>query len=237
MLGPAVRSARPQPRPRAEGGVWRADILADNVGYVEIISFPVLREFERPAARAMTAVRDTRALIVDMRRNGGGDPRSVGLLVSYFLDGSEPVHINSIVYREPGTEQFTTDENWSQQTPVSYTGKPVYVLTSGDTISGGEAFSYSMQALGRAEVVGSVTVGGANPCLRAPIARELDLCVPRGRAQNPITGTNWEGVGVMPDIEVPGEIALAEALERLGVTPAPTTIEQASLTRVYTPGR
>src|SRR5690606_14245287 len=115
------------PPPRAEGGVTRADRIAGDIGYIEIVAFPGPDVFKPPVDRAMAQLADTRALVIDVRRNGGGSPVSVAHLVSYFIEGEEPVHINTFVWRNPGTETYRTDEFWSTPPPVSFAGKPVYV--------------------------------------------------------------------------------------------------------------
>lgn len=148
-----------------------------------------------------------------------------------------PVHINTFINRTPDTESFTTREFWSETTPFSFTDKPIYVLTSDFTFSGGEEFAYDMQVLGLAKLVGTITGGGANPGGVMPIAAGLTIFVRSGRAENPITGTNWEGVGVVPDIDVPSADALAVALERLGVSPAVADIDTASQSRVFEPSK
>jgi C-terminal processing protease CtpA/Prc len=84
----------------------------------------------------------------------------------------------------------------------------VYVLTSGETFSGGEEFSYDLQNLKRAKLVGETTGGGANPGGPARVAEHFALFVPSGRAISPITKTNWEGVGVKPDVATPAAQAL-----------------------------
>ncbi len=222
-------------RPPNEGGVTRADILDGNVGYIEMVGFPEPGWFDGPVARAMAALQDTRALILDCRRNLGGDPESVAHLVSYFVEGDKPVHVNTVVRRNPGTDTFRTQEFWSVATPFSYVGKPVYVLTSSSTFSGGEEFTYDMQAMDLAEIVGETTAGGANPTSRGPIGAGLEMSVPYGRAENPITGTNWEGVGVAPDIAVASDQAFKTALEQLDVSPAGTGIDTLSKSRVFEP--
>ena len=228
-------NAPPEAPPRAEGGVTRADILDGNVGYIEIVGFPSPFQFTGPTDRAMAALEDTRALIVDVRRNGGGSPESVAYLVSYFLESDEPVHINTFINRTPETETFTSREFFSQTTPFSYAGKPVYVLTSDYTFSGGEEFAYDMQVMELAVLVGDTTGGGANPGGTMPLAEGLSMFVPGGRAENPITGTNWEGVGVIPDVAVPSAEAFRAALEQLGVSPAHAGIDDASQTLVFEP--
>ena len=236
VTAPGVPAAAPPPaRPPAEGGVARADILDGNVGYIEVVGFPPPGAFTGPVNRAMAALQNTRALIVDVRRNGGGSPVTVSYLVSYFLRNGERVHINTFINRNPGTETFRTQEFWSEATPFSYAGKPVFVLTSGRTFSGGEEFAYDMQVMKLATVVGETTGGGANPGGTFRLAAGLTMFVPGGRARNPITGTNWEGVGVMPDVAVPSENALKVALEQLGVSPAGVEIDALSQSRVFEP--
>ena len=232
----AATAAPPRVAPRAEGGVTRADILDGNVGYIEVVGFPPPNAFNGPVNRAMAALQRTRALIVDVRRNGGGSPMTVSYLVSYFLRGGERVHINTFISRIPGTETFRSQDFWSESTPFSYAGKPVFVLTSGDTFSGGEEFAYDVQVMNLGKVVGETTGGGANPGGTVPLAAGLTMFVPGGRARNPITGTNWEGVGVKPDIAVASETALKAALEQLGVSSAGVEIDMLSRSRVFEPG-
>lgn len=231
----AEPGAAPSPPPRSEGGVTRADRLAGDIGYLEIVAFPAPEVFNPPVDRAMASLADTRALIIDVRRNGGGSPASVAHLVSYFVDSEEPVHINSFIWRNPGTETYRTEEFWSTPTAFSYVGKPVYVLTSERTFSGGEEFPYDMQMMKLGRIVGETTGGGANPGGGAQLGFGLGMFVPGGRAENPITGTNWEGVGVKPDVVTAGSEALKVALEQLGRTPTATEIEGLSMARVFAP--
>jgi hypothetical protein len=238
VTAPGAPAAAPRPAPpRAEGGIARADILDGNVGYLEVVRFPPPDTFNAAVNRAMAALQTTRALIVDVRRNGGGSPITVSYLVSYFLGSGDRVHINTFINRIPGTETFRSQDFWSDPTPFSYAGKPVFVLTSDGTFSGGEEFAYDMQVMRLATVVGETTGGGANPGGNYPLAAGLVMFVPGGRARNPITGTNWEGVGVKPDLAVPSGNALKAALEQLGVSPASAEIDGLSRSRVFEPNR
>jgi len=56
-----------------------------------------------------------------------------------------------------------------------------------------------------------VTRGGAHPTARFPVSATLEVAVPHARSINPVTGTNWEGTGVVPDIAAPAAEALAVA--------------------------
>jgi catechol 2,3-dioxygenase-like lactoylglutathione lyase family enzyme len=232
---PVAGAAAPAAPPRHQAGVGRADRLADNIGYLEIVAFPQLDAFMAPFDRAMVALRDTRALIIDARRHGGGTPTSEAYLASYLLEAGRRVEVNRFIWRNPGTETFRTEEFWSSPTPFSYAGKPVYVLTSSFTFSGGEALAYDLRALGLARVVGETTGGGAHPGGMVPLGTMFAMFVPAGRGENPTTGTNWEGVGVTPDIAAPAADALKVALEELGVSARSTEIDALSEARLFEP--
>jgi len=227
--------APPGPPPRSEAGVARADRLPGNIGYIEVVALPGLDSFKPPVERAMAALKDTRALIVDLRRNGGGTPNAEVYLTSFLLDPAKPVAVNKFVWRNPGTETFRTEEFMSQPTPYWYRDKPVYVLTSPQTFSGGEAVAYDMQALKLATIVGETTGGGANPGGMAPLTPDFAMFMPGGRGENPTTGTNWEGVGVKPDVAVPAADALKTALGLLGHTTDKTAIDVLSEARLFEP--
>ncbi len=93
---------------------------------------------------------------------------------------------------------------------------PLFVLTSSETFSGGEEFIYNVQTQKRGLIIGEVTGGGANPGGMFPAGNGIAVFIPTGRAINPITKTNWEGVGVKPDIEIPRDDALEKAIALAG---------------------
>jgi retinol-binding protein 3 len=189
------------------GGFESVVRLAGNVGYMDVRGFVDTEISERPAAAAMQFVADTDALIIDLRLNGGGWPQAVQNLCSYFF-GPTPVHLNTLIWRGGRRDEFWTLE--SVKGP-RYLDKDVYVLISGKTGSAAEEFSYNLQNLKRATLVGETTWGGANPGGPARLNDHFLLFVPTGRAENPITKTNWEGVGVKPDVAVPQNEALKTA--------------------------
>ncbi|MFD1330851.1 S41 family peptidase [Methylopila musalis] len=214
------------PRPSSpgpEGDGFEVTRLEGGVGYLHVARFAPPETFAPAADAAMSRLADTAALIVDMRDNGGGHPASVAYLVSFFLDPDARVHINDLVWRERGTTTFRTESFWSSPTPTRYLARPVYVLVGPKTYSAGEEFAYDLQALRRATVVGATTRGGANPGGLTELGADLFVVVPTGRAENPVTRGNWEGVGVRPDVETAPEtakdVATALALARLATTP------------------
>lgn len=198
-------------------GFHRVERLPGNVGYLDLRAF-VDPEFgsAQHAVAAMNFLTNTSAIIIDLRRNGGGSPNMVALLCSYLF-ASEPVHLNDIHWQaEDRTQQFWTLPYVPGE---RYPDKPVYVLTSGDTFSGAEEFAYNLKTLERAIIIGETTRGGAHLVGRYRINAHFYATIPGARAINPITGTNWEGTGVVPDIQVPQETALETAhraaLERI----------------------
>lgn len=235
MAGPPPRPAGgPNAMPAAESGVTRADHFAGNIGYIEVIGLPPPQVFKEALDRAMVALRGSRALIIDTRRNNGGTPGGVAYLVSYLIPANYPVEINTIVGRVPNTRDFTRTSFRSEPTPVSFSGVPTIVLTSKDTFSAGEGVAYYIQALKLGTIIGEVTGGGANPGGPMPIGHGMMIGMPTGRSESSVTKSNWEGRGVQPDIVSPADNALAVALKRLHQPPV-RQVAEASLRQVFAP--
>ncbi|HET9253131.1 MAG TPA: S41 family peptidase, partial [Candidatus Eisenbacteria bacterium] len=186
----------------------KVERLPGNVGYLRLDRFVDPELGGGTAAAAMSFLANTDALIVDLRQNGGGTPLMVALLASYLFE-STPVHLNSIYDRlEDLTKQI-----WSYPYLAGprYLGKDVFVLTAPRTFSGAEEFAYDLKALKRATIVGERTRGGAHPGSIRQVHEHFAVMVPTGRAINPVTNSNWEGVGVEPDIAAPADSALVVA--------------------------
>ena len=184
-------------RHTATRNVVRVGRLGGNIGYLKISRFPDAFLIAESFAAAMDELADTDGLIVDLRPNGGGDPQAVVLLVSYFVD--RRTRLNDIWDRDTGiaTQHWTEDKLAGQR----YGGKkPVLILVGRGTASAGEDLAYTMQALQRAVVIGEPTWGGAHPISPHRIGEHFVALIPSQRSISPITGTNWEGTGVMPDI-------------------------------------
>jgi hypothetical protein len=197
------RDSRPEFRP-LNFGIFRVERLAGNVGYLDLRMVADPRRAGTAIAAAMELVAGTYALILDLRQNGGGSPHGAAFWCSYLFAGAE-THLNDIFDADTGeTRQF-----WSlaHLPGARYLDRPVYVLSSERTFSGGEDIAYALQAQGRAQVIGETTGGGAHPTRMVPISETLAMSVPFARSINPVTGTNWEGTGVVPDIAVPADRA------------------------------
>lgn len=194
-------------------GIEKVVRLPANIGYLDVRGFPPAAPMGAPLMAAMNLLSHTDALIIDVRNNGGGHPEGVALLCSYLFSQSHPVHLNDIFGRTPKTATGKIDHYWTKRVAgATYAmNKPVYVLTSADTFSGGEEFAYDMQTQKRATLVGQTTGGGANPGGDIRLSDHFEAFIPDGRAINPITHTNWEGTGVVPDIATKADAALSTA--------------------------
>ncbi|MFZ6638413.1 S41 family peptidase [Undibacterium sp. TC4M20W] len=189
-------------------GVEKADHLSPNVGYLQISSFGPVFLISDKFAAVMNKLADTDGLIIDLRNNGGGGGDSVALLISYLVD--EPTRLNDTWERTTGiTTQYWTQDKLDGK---RYGGKkPVLILAGPNTKSAAESFAYQMQALKRATVIGERTWGGANASRPYRLSEYFAAFIPSRRSISPITHTNWEGVGVIPDVATKPDDALAAA--------------------------
>jgi hypothetical protein len=208
----AIVNAASPAVPNHKYGVENVDHLSPAIGYMRISSFPPPSLVAKKYASAMDKLSDTDALIIDVRDNRGGSPGSVALLVSYFVE--RRTRLNDIWSRDSGrTRQMWTEDRLDGR---RYGGKkPVMILAGPGTGSAGEDFTYTMQALKRATVIGEPTWGGAHPVAFYRLGDHFYAGIPNSRSISPITLTNWEGSGVTPDVPTSPPNALAVAKDLL----------------------
>jgi hypothetical protein len=189
-------------------GVRDAQWLPGNIGYIRISAFPPRNaQTDRAIDAAMAVVANTDALIIDLRRNGGGDSSSLDYWMGYLF--AKPVQLTAIRWMTPKPHvdrQFSA----ARVGGARYL-KPVYVLTGSQTISCAEQFTYDLKALHRATIVGQTTAGGANPGAFRRLTDHFAVFIPTGEAYNPYTKTNWEHTGITPDALVDEKAALVTA--------------------------
>lgn len=193
-------------------GFRKLEILPGNIGYLDLRGFNPAEYGGATAVAAMNFLASADAVIFDLRANGGGSPSMIQLISSYLFQ--EPTHLNSFyIRRTDSVQQFWTAAHVEGP---RMTEVPVYVLTSDRTFSAAEEFTYNLKNLKRATIVGDTTGGGAHPVddhwFKIDDSIYVETRIPFGRAINPVTGTNWEGTGVVPDVAVPAEQALDAAM-------------------------
>jgi C-terminal processing protease CtpA/Prc len=213
------------------GGVASVQRLAGNVGYLDLqpILFPAVIGGELITA-AMNLVAAAEALIIDVRQCLGGEPAMVAFLISYLWD-HDPVQLTGLQERQDDRPR----QSWTlPYVPGRRFGKtkPVYVLTSAATFSGGEQLAYDLQQLRRAVIIGETTRGGGHAREGFRVGPHLEATISVAAAVNPVSGTSWEGTGVTPDIRTPAASARDEAhrlaLEQVAAADGPQAAEARS---------
>ncbi|KZN50878.1 S41 family peptidase [Pseudoalteromonas luteoviolacea] len=192
---------------RKNSGVRQVEVLAGNIGYLEMWGFDTVSSQANEAiAASMTLLQRTDALILDFSQNGGGDGFMVSHLASYFL--KKPTLLHTYLFRNDSRYPFHSAQplGASQLRDI-----PLYILIGPGTFSAGEAFAYALKHLGRATVIGEPSKGGANPIRQFKLSHDFIAFVAIGTSISPITGENWEGKGVMPEIKTEVEFAKSKA--------------------------
>ena len=196
---------------RLNFGIQRIEILPGNVGYLNLTAFYRPGEVREAMASAMANLRNTDALILDLRNNGGGSSGTIALFASYFFE-TQGLPLFEVVPRPPATPvRFSTESgvlaDRNQQ-------RPTYVLTSQNTWSAGEGFALILQEHHRAEVIGQTTGGAGNQARPHLLNAKFEVTIPNGKVRTVLRGQSWEGTGVVPDIPATSTDALRIAQVR-----------------------
>lgn len=216
VMANQVRQSTGKPLPDNQGerlarmrannyGVTKVEHRPSNMGYLELTGFSPAQYSAATLSAALAVLAHTDALIIDLRQNFGGDLAAAGFLASHFVDAR--THLYDFYFRKGDR----TEQRWTAEVlPSHHYGKdkPVYILTSKDTFSAGEYFADVLQKLNRATVVGETTGGGAHAGEVIRLTTRFTAFIPISRPVHPRTSSNWEGVGVTPDVRVPAANAL-----------------------------
>ncbi len=204
-------SNRSPHRNRSKHGLRTARMLEGQTAYFEFDGFPGDEASLKAVAKVIEEQPEMRAVIFDLRDNNGGAGDMVVMLCNHLLEA------DLLLYTFAGRSDDSPREVRSTTCDQHFgTAMPVCILTSENTLSAAEAFTYILQDLGRAVVVGERTAGMANPSRTFTIAERFDLTVPFLIMRYGKSGGTFAGIGVTPDIEVSAESALEAALDRLG---------------------
>lgn len=190
-------------------GVLKVEHLDGNIGYLLLNNFEdVTPRSKEVIDGAFSILKNSDALIIDLRKGGGGQPEMVKYICSYLF--KDKINIDANYYRRGNiTKQF-----WTEPVPNSavFASTPVYILTSRFCFSGCEELAYDLQSRHRATIVGEVTGGGAHGTDVIALKYGFSIYIPFLNIINPVTKTNWEKVGVQPDLKVDAESALNTAI-------------------------
>ena len=199
---------------QVNSGFGFVEIIEGNIGYLRIYKFQAGEQARQVASDAMSKLAGVDALIIDLTESIGGDPKLVEYICGYLL--AENTHLWSILDRtgEAISEGWTPNEKPAGGPAFDLS---VYILISKKTFSAAEALAYTLKHNDRAILVGEATGGGAHLVSMERVNEYFNLRTPVSRAYSPITKTNWEGVGVIPDIEVsPGQAKITAIKEITG---------------------
>ncbi|MFB0612441.1 S41 family peptidase [Aurantiacibacter poecillastricola] len=200
----------------ANHGIAELRILPGNVRYLDYRGFDWVGEESGAAIdAAMAFLAGGDAVIIDLRRNGGGSPEAVQRMVSYFLAPETPL----VTFYMEGEAEPDAPAALTELAGPRMIGKPLYVLTSGGTGSAAEEFAGHVGGYEIGELVGGTTAGAGFRNDIVPVGDRFALSVSVGRAVLASTDRDWEGVGIEPTIPAPvsdaRDIAHREALLRL----------------------
>lgn len=181
--------------------------LKGNIGYIKASVFADTKPSEEALASAMNFISNTSALIIDVRHHIGGSGETVMMFLGYFFP--EKTLVSKAYFRHDNS----SIESWTDEKVLGkkYLNKPVYILVGGRTISASEAFAYNLQQYDLATIVGTKTYGAANP-VGGVTVDDFNLFIPIGNETNTITKTNWEGVGLQPDVKSESALETSQIL-------------------------
>lgn len=190
-------------------GIFRLDWIDGEIGYLDYRRFYYQSEAKKMLLGAVNFLSSANAIIIDVRENRGGGGSLIPWMCSYFLP--YPTQLTGTYYRSDNvTEEWWTMEDIEGKRLLDV---PLFLLIGKNTFSAAEYLAYDLKVQKRATLVGEPTRGGAHSVDLYPVGDRYEIYIPTARAVNPVTGTNWEGTGVLPDVQVPAEKALETAVE------------------------
>jgi hypothetical protein len=203
---------------RANFGIVQMKVLPGNIRYLETQGFEWVGPKNTEAYdNAMRFLRGGDAVIIDLRRNGGGSGEAVQYMISHFLAPDRPLVTNYM-----GANHVDRALSLRTLPAGRMVGKPLYVLTSGMSASAAEEFVGHVAGYKIGEIIGETTAGAGFHNDFFPLPNGMVISVSVGRAVLASTGKDWEGVGIAPTTVVAPDKALnvaqVHALRRLAST-------------------
>ena len=221
------------PPPVIEHAGW----ISPGIAFVRFNVFPSEPETVEAARKFMIDHADAKAIIFDLRTHMGGGLGEMDVIFPWLF--SKPTHLLTMATRKSvddaggspiadvptlrivtGNPSFVTREHWVTPGKNRKLNKAkVFVLTSGFSASAAEHFALALKQTKRATLIGRTTFGANHFGGDQDLGEGFSVFLPVGRAYDPKTGKDWEGIGVAPDIDIAPEEALVKALTISGVAP------------------
>jgi retinol-binding protein 3 len=200
----------------------KVERLDGNIGYFQFLNFAPLAPAKESIVAAMNFIRQSSAVVIDLRENGGGNAETMNFLLSYFLKDS--LQTGEWRYRKENKieKTYIPADPAIVKIPDS---TPVYILVSNKTSSAAEGFSYILQQFKRAVIVGEQTKGEGNPGKLFIINDSLYIMIPTAESRNAVSGKGIDGIGVTPDIKIDGNKVQDMALLEINKLLAKSSIQ------------
>lgn len=232
--GAAPVMVRMSPPPVIEQARW----IAHGIAFVRFNLFPDDSAVTAAAAKFMADHASAKTIIFDVRTHRGGGLEQMDVIFPWLFakparlatmatrksvdeaDGSPVAGVKSLrmIAADPA---FVTREHWAAPGKDKRLSKAkIYVLVSGRTASAAEHFALALKATKRGTLIGAPTYRANHFGGDQDLGGDFTAFIPVGRTYDPLTGKDWEGDGVQPDIVTAPEDALIKALTLSGVSAA-----------------
>ncbi|MBS1590941.1 MAG: S41 family peptidase [Bacteroidetes bacterium] len=204
-------------------GFREVKILGGNIGYLKLTSFENPEFATNTLTNAMSFLQNTDALILDLRNNTGGYSEMMALICSYFFNTTTEdfyLPLTEARLRKDGKNIVVQNNVLGAAGASKMFNSKLYVLTNYRTFSAAEWTAFVLKNRKRTVIVGEKTAGGSHPSNQIAISNKFSINIPIGIMVDAITQTQFEGIGVIPDIQVSANDALVYAqIDILGKTP------------------
>jgi len=174
--------------------------VTDEIGYFHFNEFGDLEKTAAIIDDIVRVFQGAKALIVDVRRNGGGDDQVGKLIADRFADRKR-LYMTTEIRSGDRHDQFSWKKYWHVEPagPLQFT-KTTVLLTDRTSISAAENFALAMRVLPHVTVIGDLTSGCFADMYgdRLPNGWQFSVSY---KLFLDYTGFCWEGIGVPPDLK------------------------------------